>query len=317
MSAETGAAAETSDDRPSVFRSLHMQPSTKTPAFARSRQVAAEPGLQIVEIASGATLSAFTGRNSVGDPERAVFLGGAFFCLTFAGLRASRVGTREIEFPSRENAFALLSSEPVELTSIAAAEATRQNVALFLSDEALDRLDLGLLRPGSSGSGQVRHWRMTSAARGLALAILRSGTSRQVRRLRAEALALELLADLQEQEGHDSDSSTRDLQSSTLAAVQRARDLMIATPSSDHSLLSIATTAGISPTTLKRDFRKVFGISPIAFLRQLRLEQGRMLIEQEGLSVSSAAYACGYDHPGNFAQAFRKHFGFAPSHLRR
>ncbi|WP_162906606.1 helix-turn-helix domain-containing protein [Algihabitans albus] len=300
-----------------MFRSLHMQPSTKTPAFARSRQVAAEPGLQIVEIAPGATLSAFTGRNSNDEPEHAIFLGGAFFCLTFAGLRASRVGTREIEFPSRENAFALLSPKPVELTSIADAEVTRRNVALFLSAEVLDRLDIDLLETRSRPPTHVRHWRMTSAARGLALALLRSGTSAQVRRLRAEALALELLADVQEQEGHDLEASPDGLQASTLAALRRARDLMIATPSADHSLLSIATTAGISPTTLKRDFRKVFGISTIAFLRRVRLEQGRSLIEQEGLSVSSAAYACGYDHPGNFAQAFRKHFGFAPSQLRR
>ena len=310
-------ATERATDGLSVFRALHMQPYPKTPAFARSPKVATEPGLQLVEIAPGTTLSAFTGRNSVGEPERAAFLGGAFFCLTFSGLRASRIGSREIELASRENAFALLSHEPVELTSIADGQATRRNVALFISAEALDRLDIDLLQAKGGGSTSVRTWRMTSAARGLASAILRTETSEQVRRLRAEALALELLADLQDQEGRGSGRAPDGLQSSTLAAMRRARDLLIATPSADHSLLSIAAAAGVSPTTLKRDFRKAFGSSPIAFLRRLRLEHGRSLIEQEGLSVSSAAYACGYDHPGNFAQAFRKQFGFAPSHLRR
>lgn len=294
-----------------------MQPHPKTPAFAGSPKAIAEPGLQLVEIAPGATLSAFTGRNSVGESERAVFLGGAFFCLTFSGLRASRIGSREIELASRETAFALLSHEPVELASIADAQATRRNVALFVSAEALNRLDIDLLGSRGGGSTSVRNWRMTSAARGLALAVLKTETSAQVRRLRAEALALELLADLQEQESQGPGLARDSRSGPSLAAMRRARDLLIATPSADHSLLSIAAASGVSPTTLKRDFRKAFGTSPIAFLRKLRLEQGRNLIEQEGLSVSSAAYACGYDHPGNFAQAFRKQFGFAPSHLRR
>ena len=200
---------------------------------------------------------------------------------------------------------------------MAAPQQTRRTVAAFLSQEALARFGVDLLGRTHGRHESIHEWPVTPVARGLATEILRPGASAQALRFRSEALVLELLAGLQEQAAAEAQPLASPLQGPALRAATQARDIIAADPSADHTLLSIASAVGVSVTTLKRDFRKAFATSPIAFLRERRLERGRVLIEREGLSVSSAAYACGYDHPGNFAQAFRRKFGFAPSALRR
>ena len=301
---------------PSVFRALSMRPSTRSLAQRDENRHPRFQRPQIATIAPGAAVSTFAGPNFVGAPERAVFLGGALICLTFSGLRASRAGSREIELSARENCVALLSPQPIEVASMPTSQKTRRTVAAFISLETLDRFDIDLFGSQRDRSESVGKCRVTPAARGLATELLRPEVSDQVRQLRAEALVLELLAEFKTTA--PSCRTGGALQTATaLAAVRRARDIIAADPAMPHSLVSLADAAGISVTTLKRDFQRAFGTSPIAFLRKQRLELGRSLIESQGLSVSSAAYACGYDHPGNFTQAFRRHFGFAPSSLRR
>ena len=43
----------------------------------------------------------------------------------------------------------------------------------------------------------------------------------------------------------------------------------------------------------------------------------RAALVHQHLTVAEAAYRVGYDNPANFATAFRRHFGFAPSACRK
>lgn len=298
--------------RTSALHALSMRPDTMLPAV--DQRYAKAQDLKVVEIGHGAALSAFSGPNPADRTERAVFLGGALICLSFSGLRASRVGRRELELGEAESCVALLSRSQIEVSSVSSSHRTRKTVTAFISSQALDSLGVDLFQRSHDRREEIIEWKVTPAARGLAIDILNRETSDQALRLRSEALTLALLAELQER----SDTKAQHPSSGVnLATARRARDIIASQPTADHTLSSIAASAGTSVTALKRDFQKAFGISPIAFLREQRLEWGRSLIESEGLSVSCAAYACGYQHPGNFAQAFRRHYGFAPSRLRR
>lgn len=300
-----------------VFRALSMRPETDRSSLQLPERTLSNGGPRIIEVGPGVAVSAFAGPNPSQGTERAVFMGGALICLSFSGLRASRVGQREFELSGQEDCVALLSPRPVEVASIATAQRTRKTVAAFVSQSALDDLGVDLFGSWHQRNERLRQCRMTPVARSLATELLKPASSAQVLRFRSEALVLELLAAFQEQSATVALPKAPVANRPALSAIQRARDIIVAAPSSNHSLVSIAAAAGVSVATLKREFHRTFGTSPIAFLRQQRLELGRALIEREGLSVSSAAYACGYDHPGNFAQAFRKHYGFPPSALRR
>ena len=305
-------------DGRAVFNALSMEPETQGLPDHADLGWRSAVAPRVIEVSPGAALSTFAGPNALNRSERAIFKGGVLICLTFSGLRGSRIGRREIDIRSEGSCVALISPQPVQVTSIATSQETRKTVAAYLSSEALERFGVGLVAAPRDRNERIYSYGVSATAHSLAHDLLQPESLPQVRRLRSEALVLELLAGLEQQlDGSGADTTVGQSAGPAGQAVHRARDLIAADPAADHTLCSIASTAGLSVSSLKRDFQRAFDVSPIAFLREQRLQLGRTLIERDGFSVSSAAYACGYDHPGNFAQAFRRRFGFAPSQLRR
>jgi len=82
------------------------------------------------------------------------------------------------------------------------------------------------------------------------------------------------------------------------------------------TIAQLARQTGISRRSFNAQFRRAFGMSVSDYLRTRRLEQARDAIIRQGLSVNEAANLAGYGNPANFATAFRRHFGYAPSRGR-
>lgn len=80
-------------------------------------------------------------------------------------------------------------------------------------------------------------------------------------------------------------------------------------------LEDIARASGLHHRTLQTAFRENVGVTPIQFLRDVRLDQARfhLLRRQNRASVSEIAYDCGYSHLGRFSRDFRARFGHSPS----
>lgn len=76
----------------------------------------------------------------------------------------------------------------------------------------------------------------------------------------------------------------------------------------------IARRLGISRATLFRRFRKELGVSPKVYLDEFRLNQAHELVKRGHSTVKSIAYACGYQCPHYFSNAYKRRFGTAPSH---
>jgi transcriptional regulator GlxA family with amidase domain len=83
------------------------------------------------------------------------------------------------------------------------------------------------------------------------------------------------------------------------------------------SLRDIAARTGTSITQLERDFRKVFDMTPSAFLDSLRLDHAKGLLGDRGMSVASIAHACGYADHRAFSRRFLKRVGTSPTEYRR
>ena len=78
----------------------------------------------------------------------------------------------------------------------------------------------------------------------------------------------------------------------------------------------IAAQIGISTRQLERHFGKFLNSSPKKYYMELRLEKARKLLVQTELSVTSIAFACGFENPGHFSKVYRIHFGTPPGKQR-
>lgn len=99
--------------------------------------------------------------------------------------------------------------------------------------------------------------------------------------------------------------------------VKRVVDAIDSAPEQPWTLTSIAEIAEVSGRRLQQGFREQMGMSPMVYLRVVRLERVHHdLVEGVG-SVTDVAFRWGFTHPGRFADAYRERFGRAPSETLR
>lgn len=73
--------------------------------------------------------------------------------------------------------------------------------------------------------------------------------------------------------------------------------------------------AGMSKTTLHKSFKAVTAMTPLQFVKSVRLHQAKALMLNEGLSASTAAYQVGYASASQFSREFKRLFGLPPSEV--
>lgn len=133
-------------------------------------------------------------------------------------------------------------------------------------------------------------------------------------RLQAEALSLGLVARSFAQLTEP--AAAQDLTPRERAQMNRINEYA-RQPGPMPSLAELAAVGGVSLSGLRRLIHAAHGQSPLAHVRGLRLAMARSALEQGQMSVESAAVLAGYGSAANFATAFRRAFGVAPSQVRR
>lgn len=85
------------------------------------------------------------------------------------------------------------------------------------------------------------------------------------------------------------------------------------------TLVDLERAVGVSRERLYRDFHTYYGMTPIAYFRQLRFDQVRLRLIQARSSekVSSIAMDYGFQQFGRFSKEYKERFGELPSQTLR
>lgn len=98
--------------------------------------------------------------------------------------------------------------------------------------------------------------------------------------------------------------------------LKRARDYIHAHAHEKITLEELASHAGCSYRSLQNIFARVLGVSPMEYLRSVRLEGVRdelLNADAQQRTVAEIAIQWGFAHMGRFAQLYKKQFGVLPS----
>jgi AraC-like DNA-binding protein len=83
------------------------------------------------------------------------------------------------------------------------------------------------------------------------------------------------------------------------------------------SMKQLAIECGVSWRTLQKAFGEYRGITPVAHVRNVRLDQAHHVLEGGDAGVGEVASRFGFRSPTTFALEYRKRFGTTPSHKKR
>ena len=79
----------------------------------------------------------------------------------------------------------------------------------------------------------------------------------------------------------------------------------------------LSQSLGMSRSQVFRKVKALTGQSPSVFVRAVRLERAKELLQTTDLNVTEVAYEVGFSTPAYFSDAFLEAFGVRPSEFRR
>lgn len=75
----------------------------------------------------------------------------------------------------------------------------------------------------------------------------------------------------------------------------------------------LAVLTGLSTVYFRKLFTEIFGISPIAYLHELRIKKAKEMLKSDYSSITDIALSLGYTNIYDFSRDFKKHTGVSPS----
>jgi len=99
-------------------------------------------------------------------------------------------------------------------------------------------------------------------------------------------------------------------------AVRTARSVLEKSYTAGVSLDDLAREVGMSKYHLQRQFKGAFGMTPAAYLTELRLAKAARLLANTGYSVTRIALDAGYRSVSHFTARFRDRYGCSPTAYR-
>jgi AraC-like DNA-binding protein len=115
---------------------------------------------------------------------------------------------------------------------------------------------------------------------------------------------------------HVSRETPGQLRATDLEVVTRAHDYMATRLSHPLRLPEVARACDVSMFQLIRVFRRVAGVTPMAYLVQLRVTRARRLLT-EGMNAGTAAHLCGFSDQSHLTRVFREIVGVPPGRYSR
>ncbi|MFD2170808.1 helix-turn-helix transcriptional regulator [Tumebacillus lipolyticus] len=147
--------------------------------------------------------------------------------------------------------------------------------------------------------------------------LIRSAQQPNMRNLELECSIFELLSIGFRSFLLDRQSESPKLSKSDLQKIRAARDIIVDRMADPPSLIELSRMIGLNDYKLKIGFKAVYGTTVFSYLRERRLEQALLLLQQGILNVAEISCAVGYSNASYFAEAFRSKYGVNPGKFVR
>jgi AraC-like DNA-binding protein len=81
----------------------------------------------------------------------------------------------------------------------------------------------------------------------------------------------------------------------------------------DFNIDTVAESLNMSQKTFYRKFKSLTEMTPVEFVRDMRLQRAKHLLDAGGSNVSEIAYTVGFSNPKYFSTCFREKYNTSPT----
>lgn len=82
------------------------------------------------------------------------------------------------------------------------------------------------------------------------------------------------------------------------------------------STIEIAKMLGVGRNRFQKEIKDLSGVTPVEFIRSLRLNEAKNLLKDRSKNISEVAYAVGFSNLSYFTRSFKQEFGKLPSEIQ-
>ncbi len=82
---------------------------------------------------------------------------------------------------------------------------------------------------------------------------------------------------------------------------------------SDFNVTKLQETLGIGDKMLYRKVKQITGITPVEYIRDIRLKRAAMLLKKGKFTISEVMYMVGFSNSGYFSKCFQNMYGMTPT----
>ncbi|MEM1119254.1 MAG: AraC family transcriptional regulator [Bacteroidota bacterium] len=161
-----------------------------------------------------------------------------------------------------------------------------------------------------------RHYPITPAMHHLIREILTCQRKGLFKKMFLESKVIELLLLQLKQISEQNNNVTTSLKKEDVEKIYAVRQIIHDNLYQSCTLLNLAQQVGTNEFTLKKGFKEVFGATVFNYWQELKMQEAKRMLLEEGKTVAEVASLVGYKHAQHFSTAFKRMFGVSPSGLR-
>ena len=102
-----------------------------------------------------------------------------------------------------------------------------------------------------------------------------------------------------------------------LKSIKSLSEQIVKDPALDYSLDQLSKTSGLSQAKLQEGFKFVYARTVTEYIRHIRLEASRELMNTTDLNISQIVYTIGFTSRSYFSKIFREKFGMTPNDYKK
>ena len=86
---------------------------------------------------------------------------------------------------------------------------------------------------------------------------------------------------------------------------------------SEFDLDQLSKEVNMSKSTLYRKIKSMTGLTPLDFVRNVKMKRACMMLSSHSVTISEVAYAVGFNNPKYFTKCFKEEFGVTPTEYQQ